>query len=229
MKSLKIYIVEDEPLIAATIETILLKMGHSICGEADSVADVKTDLNKIKPDLVLVDINLEGGEDGIDLAKHLDSRKIPYLFLTSQTDPETITRVKTTTPLGYIIKPFTEASLQSNIEIAWHHYAIIEKEYLLIKSDGRLHKVDQETITYLKAFDNYCYIFTTSTSYLVPHTLKHTSEKLNPNFFIKSHRSYLVNIRIVTGLSTDTVLIGSEEIPLSTKNKEVFASKLADC
>ncbi|OAB80514.1 LytR/AlgR family response regulator transcription factor [Cochleicola gelatinilyticus] len=228
MKHLNIYIAEDEPIIVATIETILLKMGHTICGEADSVVDIKQDLTKIKPDLVLVDINLEGNEDGIDLAKHLDLKSIPYIFLTSQTDPETIARVKTTSPLGYVVKPFTEASLQSNIEIAWHTYQSTEKEYLLIKSNGRLHKVDQSTIKYLKAFDNYCYIFTTSTSYLVPHTLKHISGKLNSDFFIKSHRSYLINIRMVTGISSDSVLIDKEEIPLSTKNKELFTLKLTN-
>ena len=220
MKALKIYIVEDEPLIAATVETALKKHGFKVIGESDEYEEAIKDIDKLRPDLVLVDIQLEGVKDGIDLAIQLDIRKIPYLYLTSQTDPETIKRVKETQPLGYIVKPFTEAGLRSNIELAWHNFSLTDEDFVLLKSEGRTHKINQSSITYLKAFDNYCYVFTTTNQYLVPHTLRHTSEKLNSENFIKTHRSYWVNVNRISTVDKDAVYIGDTRIPLSSSNKE---------
>ena len=92
--SLKILIVEDEPLIAVTIETALEKQGYQVIGDADSFASAIEFLGQRQADLVLLDIKLEGDQDGIELAQELDKRAIPYLFLTSQTDPNTKDRIK---------------------------------------------------------------------------------------------------------------------------------------
>lgn len=226
MKKLKIYIVEDEPLIAATIETALKKQGFNVVGDGYDYTGAIEDIEKLRPDLVLLDIQLEGEKDGVDLAIQLDKKLIPYLYLTSQTDPSTIERVKATKPLGYIVKPFTEAGLSSNIELAWHNFSLTKEEYILIKSEGRTHKINQSDIRYLKAFDNYCYIITTEKQYIVPHTLKHTSEKLNDSNFIKTHRSYLVNAHRISEIHSDKVQVDDELIPLSSSNKELLLNKL---
>ena len=85
--ALKILIVEDEPLIAATIETALKKQAYNVVGEADSFDEALALVRNKQPDLVLLDIQLEGEKDGIALAIELDNSDVPYLFLTSQTDP----------------------------------------------------------------------------------------------------------------------------------------------
>ena len=226
MKALKVYIVEDEPLIVATITSALKKHGFHVLGDSDEYDEALPAIDKTQPDLVLLDIQLEGAKDGIDLAKEMDKRGIPYLYLTSQTDPETIKRVKETHPLGYIVKPFTENGLRSNIELAWHNFSLTNKEFILLKSEGRTHKINQESILYLKAFDNYCYVVTASDKYLVPHTLKKTSEKLNHDNFIQTHRSYWVNIKKISSTTTSTVYLGEEEIPLSSSHKEEILEKL---
>lgn len=226
MKSLNIYIVEDEPLITATVATALKKQGFKVMGDSDEFEEALEQIDKQRPDLVLLDIQLEGVKDGVDLAIELDNRKIPYLYLTSQTDPHTIARVKETQPLGYIVKPFTEAGLRSNIELAWHNFSLTDEDYVLLKSDGRTHKINQASITYLKAFDNYCYVHTTSEKYLVPHTLKHTSEKLNLKNFIKTHRSYWVNIKRISSVDKNVVYVSDKAIPLSTSHKESLRTSL---
>ncbi|MDC7994725.1 LytR/AlgR family response regulator transcription factor [Altibacter sp. HG106] len=226
MKSLRLVIIEDEPLIVATIDTALRKQGHRVLGDADSYEGALMLIERTQPDLVLVDIQLEGSKDGIDLACALDERKQPYLFLTSQTDPQTINRVKSTQPLGFIVKPFTESGLRSNIELAWHDYATRNVEFLLIKSEGVLHKIDQASITYLKAFDNYCYVYTPIQRYLVPHTLKAVSAKLNPQHFLKSHRSYVVNLRKVSEVHNNTLVVQQESLPMSRRHKDAIKKKL---
>ncbi|WP_299208441.1 response regulator [uncultured Dokdonia sp.] len=226
MKKPKIYIVEDDPIIAATIETALQKQGYRVIGDSENYATALHQIHKLRPDLILLDIQLEGDQDGIDLALELDKEDIPYLYLTSQTDPETITRVKKTKPLGYIVKPFTENGLRSNIELAWHNLSLTAKEYVLIKAEGYVHKIDQTTIKYLKAFDNYCYVVTTSKTLLVPHTLKHTVSKLNTSNFVKTHRSYIVNKHHIISIAQDKVILKEESIPLSTANRPVLLKLL---
>ena len=226
MPALRILIVEDEPLIAVTIETALRKQGFSVMGDVENYDEAISAIQKEKPDLVLLDIQLEGDKDGVELALEFDKRKIPYLYLTSQTDPETVDRVKETHPLGFIVKPFTEAGLRSHIELAWHNLANTKEEYLIIKSEGETYKLNQQDILYLKAFDNYCYVVTKAHSYLVPKTLKHTSETLNPVHFAKPHRSYIVNLRKVTRMTLDSLVIEGEIIPLSASNKESIKEKL---
>lgn len=226
MNELRIYIVEDEPLIAATIETALKKQGFSVIGEAETYEEALSEIKQLKPDLVLLDIQLEGEKDGIDLALQFDQRNIPYLYLTSQTDPETISRVKQTHPLGYIVKPFTEAGLRSQIELAWHNFALTRDDFLIFKSDGQTYKVNQKDIKYLRAFDNYCYVITQDNEYLVPKTLKHTSETLNPAHFGKPHRSFVVNLRRVTSVGLDSLKLDGETIPLSSGHKESIKQKL---
>jgi len=191
-----------------------------VIGDSESFEEALLEIKKTPPDLVLVDIQLEGDKDGIDLALELDKRKIPFLYLTSQTDPDTIERVKNTNPLGYIVKPFTEAGLRSNIDVAWHNYLQLREEFLVFNSEGQTYKVNQEDILYLKAFDNYCYVATVDHTYLVPKTLKFTSETLNPKYFVKTHRSCLVNIRKVSAILTKKVVVNNEKLPLSASHRE---------
>ncbi len=226
MKAQTIYIVEDEPLIVSTIETALRKQGYNVIGDADNAAIALKEINILKPDLILLDIQLEGIDDGIDLALELDKQKLPYLFLTSQTDPKTINRVKQTNPLGYILKPFTENGLRSNIELAWHNFNTQDAHFLTLKSEGRTYKINQDSILYLKAFDNYCYVYTSTKSHLVPHTLKHMSEQLDKNTFIQTHRSYWVNLNHVEAIENNKLFLKTEPIPISASQKSLVMSKL---
>jgi len=226
LKSLNIYIVEDEPLIVSTIEVALRKQGFYAVGDAEDYHKALRDIELLKPDLTLIDIQLSGSKDGVDLATELDKRKQPYLFLSSQTDPNTIDRVKRTNPLGYIVKPFTETGLRTNIELAWHNYIDSQQHFLPVKHEGRLYRINQNTISYLKAYDNYCYIVTQTQTYLVPHTLKYISEQLKGTNFIKAHRSYVVNLRHILSVNKNTISLDNDTIPLSASQRSLVVNKL---
>jgi len=120
--------------------------------------------------------------------------------------------------LGYIVKPFTENGLRSNIEIAWNSYKNNE-EYLTFSANNEHYKVKQSQILYLKAFDNYCYVITSEREYLVSKTLKFLTKQLNTEKFIKTHRSYFVNLLKIEALRTDSLLINNVEIPVSVSKK----------
>lgn len=225
MAKLNIYIVEDDPIIAITIETALKKQGYSICGNADNFEEAMEKIKKNKPDLVLIDIQLDGEKDGVDLAENLDKLEIPYLYLTSQTDPHTIKRVKETRPIGYIVKPFTENGLRSNIEIAWSNF-INNEEYFTFSANNEQYKIKQSQILYLKAFDNYCYVVTKEQEYLAPKTLKYLAAQLNAEKFIKTHRSYYVNLLKIDAFRSNSVLINNVEIPVSNSKRAMLKQLL---
>ncbi|MCH2197205.1 MAG: response regulator transcription factor [Flavobacteriales bacterium] len=228
MKDTKIFIVEDEPLIAMTISTALKKSGFLILGEpATSISEAKEGIANIRPDLVLIDINLEGSEDGVTLAHDLEDRNIPYIYITSQTDPLTLNRVKSTNPLTYVVKPFTETGLRTSVEIAWHNHVKLQADDLVFTSDNVQHIVKQIDVLYLKAFDNYCYLFTQEKKHLIPRTLKSISEQLDPRLFVRCHRSFVVNKNKVISFNGNMLTIGSESIPVSRSYRKGVKDYLA--
>lgn len=116
----RILVVDDEPLIAEDVADLCRLNGYDVCGTAFSAGQALLAIDRERPTLVLLDINLNSDMDGIEIAEHLfKNYTIPFIFLTSYVDAKTLERAKATLPLGYIVKPFNTKQLHSSIEIAW--------------------------------------------------------------------------------------------------------------
>ena len=119
-----ILIVEDESLIAVEIERTLLKLGYRVAGkvrDGDKALDM---LATRQPDLALLDIDIRGSRNGIDLARLIREKyDFPFVFLTAFSDRDTLAELKDTMPYGYIVKPFNQGELLTTIELALHKYA----------------------------------------------------------------------------------------------------------
>ena len=121
MKKKQILIVEDERIVADDIKVILQKLGYAVSGIALSGEEALKKAEEVHPDLVLMDIVLEGEMDGIKATSIMRSRfDIPVVYLTAYADHKTINRAKRTKPFGYIIKPFEDKDLHSTIEMAFY-------------------------------------------------------------------------------------------------------------
>jgi PAS domain S-box-containing protein len=119
MSLTKILIVEDEWLVAQGIKESLVDLGYEVVGMAVSGAQTLQVAAEQQPDLVLMDILLQGDMDGIEVAEHLRQQfGIPVVFLTAYADSTTLARAKVVEPYGYILKPFEVRELHSAIEIA---------------------------------------------------------------------------------------------------------------
>jgi DNA-binding NarL/FixJ family response regulator len=124
MAGIKVLIIEDEPLIAEDIAACLRRRNYIVCSIVYEPVDVLPALLQHHPDIALVDINLDGGQEGIDIAACIRQQfQIPFVFLTSYSDRKTLELAKNTEPDGYIVKPFTEAGLSATLEIALHNHA----------------------------------------------------------------------------------------------------------
>jgi PAS domain S-box-containing protein len=119
MSSTKILIVEDEWLVAQGIKESLEDLGYEVVGMAVSGEETLQLVAKQQPDLVLMDILLQGDMDGIEAAELLRRQfEIPVVFLTAYADTRTLARAKVAEPYGYILKPFEVREIHSAIEIA---------------------------------------------------------------------------------------------------------------
>ncbi|MEG4204624.1 EAL domain-containing protein [Microcoleus sp. Pol7_A1] len=119
----KILIVEDESIIAEDISDCLISLGYRITGMVYSGEEAIESVAQFRPDLVLMDVNLQGEIDGITAAAEILSRfQIPVVYLTAYADENTLWRVNATKPFGYIVKPFEEKNLHTTIQLALHRH-----------------------------------------------------------------------------------------------------------
>lgn len=115
----KILIVEDEILVATDIEESLESLGYTVQNSVDTGLKAIEEVERSLPNLVLMDINLKGEMTGIEAARRIiEKHDVPIIYLTANADIATVNKAKVALPYGYIIKPFTDKDLQTNIEIA---------------------------------------------------------------------------------------------------------------
>jgi PAS domain S-box-containing protein len=121
MKPATILVVEDETIVAKDIQFSLQRLGYHVPSTATSGEEAIRKAGEIKPDLVIMDIVLKGQMDGVETAHHLQHQfDLPVVYLTAYADNQTLDRVKTTTPAGYMLKPFQPNELRTTVELALH-------------------------------------------------------------------------------------------------------------
>ncbi len=124
MAEAKIMIVEDEVLFAKNLQELLERLGYTVPALVATGEEAIEKAGEMKPDLVLMDIVLKGGMDGIEAADLIRTRfKIPVVYLTAYADDKTVQRAKITEPYGYVVKPLEERDLHVTLEIALYMYA----------------------------------------------------------------------------------------------------------
>ncbi len=143
MAKARIMIVEDEWTVAEEIKMVLQSFEYTVTSMSSSGEEAIQNAEKDKPDLVLMDIVLEGEMDGIQAANEIRSRfNIPIIYLTAYTDEKILERASITVPFGYIVKPFVNEDLKISIEIAMYKYRIEKERMRLIEElQGALPKI----------------------------------------------------------------------------------------
>src|SRR5437879_1717578 len=118
-KKASILVVEDESIVRADIEEYLKSFGYRIAASVASGEEAKRQAIRLRPDLVLMDIMLNGKIDGIEAGKYIQSKLgIPVVFVTAHGDEPTLERAKLNAPFGYVLKPFNDRELRTAVEIA---------------------------------------------------------------------------------------------------------------
>jgi len=143
----RILIVEDEPVIALDIRTRLNRLGYEVVGMVDTAALALEQVASEMPDLVLMDIRLNGGGDGIEAAMQIRDRfNLPVIFVTAHADEHTLEQAKRARPFGYIVKPFESRDLSAAIEVALSRYQAEVAIQAALTKEKQLHELKSNFI-----------------------------------------------------------------------------------
>lgn len=239
----KILIVEDEMLIGANISLQLNELGYEVTGIVPRGEEALEHIEDNPPDIMLLDINLKGDLDGIETALAMQkTHDIPIIYLTANTDDAHFNRAKATKPFGFISKPFKKLDLQRTIEltinqmdtkISYHTdlssqntSSFILSDCIFVRHLNSMVKVDIKDILYIEAERNYCRIFSSSKEYLVVMSLKEMDEKLPAKHFIRTHRSYIINLSQIKEIAATHVVIGNKALPVTKTQREELLKRI---
>jgi|TARA_B110000879_G_scaffold140592_1_gene183144 DNA-binding LytR/AlgR family response regulator len=235
MTKIKIGIVEDEGIIAENLLMILEDIGYETCEPAASFEEGIALIENEKPDLILLDIIIQGDKDGIDLAWEIkENYKIPYIFLTSSSDPLTVEKAKKVEPPAYLIKPFNREDLYAAIEIALSNYRTnqyvmsskhVLKDTLFVRDKDLYRKLPLNEILFLKSDHVYVDIVSEKGKFVIRSTMEDILRKLDDKFF-RTHRSHIVNLEKIDAIHGDVIIVGSHQVPLAKNYREQLLEKL---
>ncbi|MBU2929003.1 LytR/AlgR family response regulator transcription factor [Winogradskyella psychrotolerans] len=210
-KNTKILIIEDDVIIAEYISEILQEEQFK---NVEIVNDANTAMSEMKtfvPDIILMDINLSGKNEGITLSKNKNDNAA-VIFITGQQDFALMSEAIKTKPYGYLTKPIKKVDLMASISIVIHKN---EDQSFQFKDGYDTVNLKYTDIRYFVAEGNYSNIYTTSKKFSIRQSLSTIADQLPSHTFVRAHRSFLVNKNKVERISTKTLEINNVEIPLS--------------
>jgi two-component system, LytTR family, response regulator LytT len=210
---IRVLIVEDEPIIGRDIAQRLRSKGHEVVGFARSRADAVEQAHELRPNVVIMDIHLLDGHSGVEAAKQIrEELDLPVIFLTANSDNDTLSKAKIAEPYGFVVKPFTDQALHTAIEIALSKfngeqqirselerlYDLVEEsanaDHFFVKAKGKLVRLRFSEIAFVEALKDYVGIHVAGQRYVVHATLQDMEDRLPAKQFMRVHRSYIVRL-----------------------------------
>lgn len=250
MTKADVLVVEDEFIVSKDIQSSLKKLGYNVIGAAPSGERALELLTELKPQIILMDIMLKGEMSGIDTAEVVrDKYKIPVIYLTAYADEATLSKAKVTEPYGYILKPFKEIDLQTSIEMALYKhqkeqevekeresmYSLVEnketpvqKDFIFVKSNSKLIKLNIKDIYYIEALKDYVVINTKETRYTIHSTMKDIESKLGNEDFMRVHRSFIVRMDKIASIDFPNLILENEKkhVPIGGSYRDELTNRI---
>lgn len=243
MSDLYILAVEDDPIHAETLQMLLPDSGYTNFSIVDNAIDALKLFKQQPPDLLLMDIEINGPLNGIEFVEIASAiRETPVIYVTAFSDSETFAKARQTNPSAYIIKPYNERNLQLAIELAFfnNHQTSEKKDddaaykidasynAFFVKYNNRLLKIPITDLLFIEVEEKYCYVHTKERRYAVNIRLKNFLDELPANSFIQTHRSFAVKTEAIEEVNLDdsVLKIMGKEIPIGKTYKDALFSKL---
>ncbi len=248
---IRILLVEDEPLYAQYLALSAQNLGYEPLGPVSSAEEALHLYSQgPRPDLALLDINLAGDLDGVDLARELlATQPLPLIFSTARADTVTFARAKVLGPSAYLLKPFDEHTLAHAVSLALHNFAGMQATQaphpaddaplrlganldlhhaLFLRDRGRLVKVLPADIQYVEAGEKYCTVVTAAGKYAVRLSLRELAQELPAQQFVQTQRAYLVNTEHLEQLdpTANTLTVAGMVLPLGRSYREALLRQL---
>ena len=239
MQALKIIIAEEVSNLEIDLQNRLTRMGFEVLALVSSPKDVLELLANKKADLVLMDTYSDLAPNGFNVAKEIQEKyDIPVVFLSGEDRKDFSKEIETFGPCVFMNKPVSDNELRANIIMATQkdslptkansEAATLQSPYIFVRADYRLNKIRLTDIYYLEAKKDYVVIHTTDNVYTVHATMKDMMKVLSNSLFIRTHRSYIVNIDKVFSIKYPDLIIENKmkTIPIGGLYRKSFFEKI---
>ncbi len=242
----RILVVEDNIVQAHTLRLLLTRLGHTLTGVVASAIEAEALFLADPPDLLLLDVRLHGGDDGIVLGGFLvRSRPVPLIFVTAYADQPTFERAREAGPFAFLSKPYDELLLARTIDLAVRNFqsatpppvvAIggaadgwLSAEVLYLREHNRHVRVVLREVVRIEADNQYVHLHTTGPKYTQRTTLRELEEQLPTDQFVRVHRSWLVRLGAIEEVAyTEGVLrVGGVVVPLARSCRNELRQRLS--
>ncbi len=208
-----ILIVEDEVLIANLLKRMVIRHGYNCAGIAISYNQALVILETQKVDAVLIDVNIYGEKSGIELGALLQKvYKIPFVYLTSDTDAHTLSKIKETTPAAYLVKPTNDAALNTTLDLLFEKASPLKKEIFSFEIGATFYRIQLDELLYVKSNANYVELQLLREKKLIRSSLKLILEIFPDNSLLRINRTVAINPRYISAIKGSTLTTSFGEI-----------------
>lgn len=245
MAIVKVLIVENELLIAADMKSRLVSAGFEVIGEAASAEEALLLFQTSTPDVVLMDIDLDGSVDGIETARKMRAMSdVAIIFLTDIDNKKIISRAAQVGPAAYLVKPFNERQIVASIHQALHNLSInkmakpdtepltqedqyVVKDALFIRiENGHFRKLPLADILFMEADGAYTHIMLVNKEKITfSKSLNQVHDKISQPNFVRMSRSHVVNMQRVNEIKGNLLHVEEgHELQIGEKFKDEVMS-----
>jgi two-component system LytT family response regulator len=244
MEALKILIVDDEPPARKKIHSFLAKeRGVGVIVEAANGVEAAGLISEGRPDLVFLDIQMPG-MNGFEMIEAVGAENMPVVIFVTAYDQYALEAFEVQA-VDYLLKPFDQERFHKSfqravkqVEARTDNVAVLkrllaeigqEKKYLqriMVNSGSRFFFIKAHEIIYISAEEKYINLHTDKGTHLIRETMSHVEERLDPSKFVRTHRSYLVNIDFIKEMQPCShgdylaILKNGAKLPISRRYRE---------
>lgn len=222
---LKCVVVDDEPMAREIIETYIAKTPNlELTASCKNAGEAILFAQENEVDLFFLDINMPE-ISGLSLAKII-FKKSQIIFTTAYR--EYAIDGFNLNIVDYLLKPIGfDRFLQAIQKVVVPEIAENNNDFMFVRSDRKMVKIDFNSILYIESLSDYLKIFTTEKTIVIRETISSLEEKLPPKNFIRIHRSFIVSLKNISSYTNEFIEINQKALPISRSYKESVLQKLA--
>lgn len=241
MEKLRILLVEDTPAERYAMVSLLSDSGFELAGVASTLPDALKLYFDEQPDLVILDIYLNGQPDGITFAETINAvptQTKPFIFITSSSDRSIFERAKLTKPFSYLMKPFNPLEVTYAIEMAIERFyeqqdalegdetdAVVGQDAIFVKKRDTLVKLKLSDVLHVEVEDRYCYLHTATNKFVIQMSMTKIEELMDPKRFVRTHRNHLVQQEAIQEIHLADHLLklqNGQLVPVGERYRDIF-------
>lgn len=216
-----ILIVEDELLIASQLKMAILNHGYFCAGIAMDYRAAENILETKSVDIALLDIRISGKKTGLDIAALLKNKYgIPFLFITSFNDKDTLDKIKELSPKGYINKPVNEIMLLTTLDIVFNNMENNKATSLNLNIGTTTYNIHISDLLYVESDHVYVRLFYKTRTSLIRSSLTNFLELMPKDSLVRISRGVAVNPNFIERIEKTKIKLSGKEFKLSKNYEE---------